>query len=90
MTRTIFKLPRFGRLETTPHVAIRSRWVETADERCPIACTWFTVLEDLKAQDDESGSLQPAFLRLRWKAGVPYSFGALLRLRPSSCGFLEA
>lgn len=49
--------------------AIQSRWVETADERCPIACTWFTVPEGTGEQEDEPGLAWPVFLRLRRRTG---------------------
>ena len=52
-----------------PRVEIIRRWVETADERCPLACTWFAVLEISAEQDDEPESLQPAFSSFRGKAG---------------------
>ena len=28
-----------------PRVEIIRRWVETADERCPLACVWFALPE---------------------------------------------
>jgi hypothetical protein len=82
MFRSIFKLPRVRRPQSTRPPTIRSRWVETADERCPIACTWF-LAPDVLEQDAEPGSTWPAFL-LR-KAGFPRSFVGLLRPQPQTC-----
>ena len=54
-------------------VEIIRRWVETADERCPLACVWFALPETAADrnvdQDDESESPQPASSLFRWKAG---------------------
>jgi high affinity Mn2+ porin len=54
-------------------VEIIRRWVETADERCPLACVWFALPETAADrnvdQDDESESPRPAFSLLRSKAG---------------------
>jgi hypothetical protein len=52
-----------------PRVEITRRWVETADERCPIACVWFALPEIGADQDDESESPRPAFSSFRLKAG---------------------
>ena len=52
-----------------PRVAIVQRWVETADERCPLACVWFALPEIIADQDDESESPWPAFALFRSKAG---------------------
>jgi hypothetical protein len=49
-------------------VEISRRWVETGDERCPLACVWFA-LPEIAAQDDESESARPAFSWFRSKAG---------------------
>ena len=43
-----------------PRVEISRRWVETGDERCPLACVWFA-LPEIADQDDESESARPAF-----------------------------
>ena len=45
------------------------RWVETADERCPLACVWFALPEINAEQDDESEPRRPAFSLFRLKAG---------------------
>jgi hypothetical protein len=45
------------------------RWVETADERCPLACVWFALQEINAEQDDESEPQRPAFSSFRSKAG---------------------
>ena len=47
---------------------VHPRWVETADERCPLACVWFA-LPEIDDQDDESESARPAFSWFRSKAG---------------------
>jgi len=52
-----------------PRVEIIRRWVETADERCPVACVWFALPEIIADQDDESESPRPAFSSFRLKAG---------------------
>jgi high affinity Mn2+ porin len=52
-----------------PRVQITRRWVETADERCPLACVWFALPEISTDQDDESESRWPAFSLSRLKAG---------------------
>ena len=52
-----------------PRVEIIRRWVETADERCPLACVWFALPEIIPDQDDESESPRPAFSSFRLKAG---------------------
>ncbi len=52
-----------------PRVEIIRRWVETADERCPVACVWFALPEIIPDQDDESESPRPAFSSFRLKAG---------------------
>jgi high affinity Mn2+ porin len=52
-----------------PHVEIIRRWVETADERCPLACAWFALPEIDADQDEEPDSRQPAFSSFRLKAG---------------------
>jgi high affinity Mn2+ porin len=52
------------------------RWVETADERCPLACVWFALPEILD-QDDESESTQPAFSSFRSKAGCLHPINIL-------------
>ena len=56
-----------------PRAEIIQRWVETADERCPIASVWFALPEIAADQDDESESPQPAFSSFRSKAGCLYS-----------------
>ncbi len=57
-----------GRNATNPAGIIRL-WVETADERCPIACVWFALPEINAEQDDESEPRRPAFSLFRSKAG---------------------
>jgi hypothetical protein len=53
-----------------PRTDMVRRWVETADERCPLACVWFalpTAVSDmtLADQDDDPGSTRPAFSPLK-------------------------
>jgi high affinity Mn2+ porin len=52
-----------------PRVEMIRRWVETADERCPLACVWFALPEIATDQNDESDLTQPAFSRFSLKAG---------------------
>jgi hypothetical protein len=49
------------------------RWVETADERCPLACVWFALPETATDLDDDPDSLQPAFSWRLLKAGCLHS-----------------
>jgi hypothetical protein len=72
------KLPRnpSGRTATT-RAEIVQRWVETADERCPLACVWFALPEINTEQDDESEPRRPAFSLLRLKAGCLRSINIL-------------
>ncbi len=57
---------------------ITQRWVETADERCPLACVWFC-LPEIADQDDESDSPRPAFYLFYPKAGCLLS----IHIRPA-------
>jgi hypothetical protein len=52
-----------------PRIEITQRWVETADERCPLACVWFALPEMVADQDDEPDLRRPAFSSLWLKAG---------------------
>jgi high affinity Mn2+ porin len=52
-----------------PRAEIIRRWVETTDERCPLACVWFALPETGTDQDDEAESPQPAFSSLPLKTG---------------------
>ncbi len=61
-----------------PRAEIIQRWVETADERCPIASVWFALPEIAADQDDEPESAQPAFFLFRSKAGCLYSLTFIL------------
>jgi high affinity Mn2+ porin len=45
------------------------RWVETADERCPLACVWFAMPETVADMDDEPKLNRPAFFLRLLKAG---------------------
>jgi hypothetical protein len=58
--RTVANCPRVEKIQ---------RWVETADERCPLACVWFALPEIAGSQDDEPDRTQPAFSGLSLKAG---------------------
>lgn len=44
-----------------PRVEMLQRWVETADERCPLACAWCVLPENLDEQDEDSWLRWPAF-----------------------------
>ena len=57
------------RLAARPAAVIVPRWVETADERCPLACVWFALSEPLSDQDDDPGITRPAFSGFFRKAG---------------------
>jgi hypothetical protein len=57
-----------------PRVEITRRWVETADERCPLVCVWFALLETSVDEGDEAQLQQPAFSSIRLKAGCLHSF----------------
>src|SRR4030088_596808 len=61
--------PSRGTVANRPRVEITRRWVETADERCPLACVWFALPEIIADQDDESELRRPAFSFFRLKAG---------------------
>jgi high affinity Mn2+ porin len=52
-----------------PGTEIVRRWVETADERYPLACVWLPLPENLDTQDDEPGSTWPVFSLLMKKTG---------------------
>lgn len=69
MTRLILNIDRFKAPRSGPRKIITRRWVETADERCPLAGVWFALGEILDTQDDEPGLPEPAFYRFLWKAG---------------------
>lgn len=60
-----------------PRVEISRRWVETADERCPLACVWFALPEIEAEQSDESELSRPAFSSLLAEAGRLHSFHIL-------------
>lgn len=63
-------LKRLRATRIRPHIEIRRRWIETADERCPLACTWYALLESSDEQDDDSWLCWPAFLHVFEKAGL--------------------
>ena len=84
------KFPLPFQPESRSRPVIRSRWIETADERCPIACTWFPVAESPKEQDDEPGLAWPVFLPMRWRTGPLSSIRNLLEPQNSISGFREA
>jgi high affinity Mn2+ porin len=73
--RAILRKPS-GRTATN-RAEIVQRWVETADERCPLACVWFALPEVSAEQDDESEPRQPAFSSPRSKAGCLRSINIL-------------
>jgi hypothetical protein len=61
--------PRRRTLSNRPRVELTRRWVETADERCPLACVWFALPEISADQDDEPDLRWPAFSWFGLKAG---------------------
>ena len=67
--RILPRNPSRGTVANRPRVEITRRWVETADERCPLACVWFALPEIIADQDDESELRRPAFSFFRLKAG---------------------
>lgn len=69
MTRQILSLKRSKQPKVDPRRNIARRWVETADERCPLACVWFALREPFNEDDDEPGSRWPALYRSLGKAG---------------------
>lgn len=69
MTRRLLLFDRSRQSKANPRKIIARRWVETADERCPLACVWFALREPFDTQDDEPGSRWPAFYRSLRKAG---------------------
>jgi len=70
MIKRILHLDRSNQPTVRPRPEIIPRWVETADERCPLACVWFALPETLADQDDDPGSIQqPAFSQFFLKAG---------------------
>jgi high affinity Mn2+ porin len=60
-----------------PRGEIVRRWVETADERCPLACAWFVLPEIADNPDDEPQLPRPAFSSFRLKAGRLHSIHIL-------------
>jgi high affinity Mn2+ porin len=77
MIQRITRNPSARTATNRPRVGIVRRWVETGDERCPLACVWFALPEIAIDQDDEPDSLQPAFSLFRWKAGCLLSIHTL-------------
>ena len=63
--------------ENRSRAEIVRRWVETADERCPLACVWFALPDISADQDDEPESRWPAFSLSRLKAGCLQSINSL-------------
>jgi hypothetical protein len=53
MINHIFRPKRSKQDKPSHPPAIRQRWVETADERCPIARTWSLVPYHLEEQEEE-------------------------------------
>jgi high affinity Mn2+ porin len=43
------------------HIEIVRRWVETADARCPLVCTWSCLPDILAEQDEDRSIIWPAF-----------------------------
>ena len=90
MIQAFFSQARLRRFQAKPQPEIHARWVQTADERCPIACTWFTLPESSDEQDDDPGSTWPALLHFGWRAGVLSLFCPLPQPQPNVYGYLEA
>ena len=67
--RILTRSPSTRSAADRPRVEIIRRWVETGDERCPLACVWFALPETAADQDDEPESPQPAFSLFRLRAG---------------------
>ncbi|HMH14032.1 MAG TPA: carbohydrate porin [Edaphobacter sp.] len=71
MTKRMLHLNRSKMSRPRPDIV--RRWVETADERCPLACVWFAlpavIADTLADHDDDPGSMRPAFSRRSLKAG---------------------
>ena len=70
-TRQLQLLPptKHGKANAGTHpiaAGIFRRWVETGDERCPLACVWFGLRETTQQPDDESDRTMPASSRF-WK-----------------------
>ena len=76
MLKWILHLHRHRLATVRPQIEISRRWVETADERCPLACVWFA-LPQSNEEDDESGLAWPAFSHLFWKAGYLHCVNTL-------------
>lgn len=74
--RILFRYPYKQRTSNRPKKIV-PRWVETADERCPLACLWFVQPETAADQDAESESPWPVFYRLRSKTGHLHSIHTL-------------
>jgi hypothetical protein len=72
MIETIQRILQRHSLRRTPNrlrAEIVQRWIETADERCPLACVWFALPASTADQDDEPESTRPAYSFFWWKAG---------------------
>lgn len=55
MAKPVLRFERSKKPKVALCQTITRRWVETADESCPLACVWFALREPLDNQDDESG-----------------------------------
>jgi hypothetical protein len=75
--RILIRKPSTRIVSDRPIVEITRRWVETADERCPLACVWFALPEIAAEQDDEPDSRRPAFSSFGLKAGCLQSINNL-------------
>jgi high affinity Mn2+ porin len=70
-------LPRNSPRRATKRTEIVRRWVETADEGCPLPCVWFALQKIDAEQDDESEPQRLAFSSFRSKAGCLRSINIL-------------
>ena len=68
-----------GRTSTHhPHVEIAQRWVETGDQRCPLACVWLALSAITSDLDDEPQRIGPSFSSPGSKAGRLHSIHILI------------
>jgi high affinity Mn2+ porin len=68
------------------HTALIQRWVETADERCPLACVWFALPETSAELDDEPNLIRPVFSWRSLKAGYLHS----IHIHPAPSGLVPS
>jgi high affinity Mn2+ porin len=69
MMRQFLHRTRSKQYRPEPQSVMVRRWVETADERCPLACVWFALPSASDETEDESGSRWPVFSIFMRRAG---------------------